>query len=181
MMSDQAVLSPTACERKALHPMKTLIAILACAAVFVAVPAGAMQVAEVGKPAPAFSVTGLDGNKLSLHQFSGRPVYVNFFATWCPPCKLELPNIVKSYPTYKAHVVFVGLDQEESPDLIKPFIKQYSIPYLIGIDQGQVGAQYGVAALPQSIFIDKHGVIRAIWRGYIPPDVFQHDMALIAP
>jgi cytochrome c biogenesis protein CcmG, thiol:disulfide interchange protein DsbE len=161
--------------------MKPLIAALVCAAVLVVVlPASAMQIAEVGKPAPTFAVTGMDGNKLSLQQFNGRPVFVNFFATWCPPCKLELPNIVKSYPTYKAHVVFVGLDQEESSDLLKPFIKQYSIPYAIGIDQGQVGAQYGVAALPQSIFIDKHGIIRAMWRGYMPPNVFARDMALIS-
>jgi cytochrome c biogenesis protein CcmG, thiol:disulfide interchange protein DsbE len=162
--------------------MRPLIAALVYAAILAAaVPVCAMQVAEVGKAAPAFSVTGVDGNKVTLQQFNGHPVYVNFFATWCPPCKLELPNIVKSYPAYKAHVVFVGLDQEESLDLLKPFIKQYGIQYPVGIDQGQVGAAYGVAALPQSIFIDKHGVIRAIWRGYMPPNVFARDMALISP
>ena len=162
--------------------MKSFLAAVAGAAfLWAAMPAAAAQVAEVGKPAPPFSVSGLDGKKVTLAQFSGHPVFVNFFATWCPPCKLELPNIVKSYPSYKARVVFIGLDQEESPDLIQPFIKQYSIPYSIGIDQGEVGASYGVAALPQSIFIDRHGTIRAIWRGYMPPNIFQRDMALIAP
>ena len=161
--------------------MKAAVAAIACiASLAVALPVCAEQIAEVGKPVPPFSFTGLDGNKVSLQRFAGHPIFVNFFATWCPPCKLELPNIVKNYPAYKARVVFIGLDQEESPDLVKPFLKQYSIQYLVGIDEGQVGADFGVAAIPESIFIDKHGVVRAIWRGYMPPKIFAQDMALIA-
>jgi thiol-disulfide isomerase/thioredoxin len=160
--------------------MKVAIAAIAClASLCVALPVSAEQIAEVGKPVPQFSFTGLDGNKITLQRFAGHPIFVNFFATWCPPCKLELPHIVKSYPAYKARVVFIGLDQEESPDLVKPFLKQYSIQYLVGIDEGQAGADFGVAAIPQSIFIDKHGVVRAIWRGYMPPKTFAQDMALI--
>jgi thiol-disulfide isomerase/thioredoxin len=161
--------------------MKPAIAAIACAALLaVAFPAHAAQVAAVGKQAPLFSFTGLDGNRLTLHQFAGRPVFVNFFATWCPPCKLELPNIVKNYPSYKGRVVFLGLDQQESPDLVKPFLKQFSIRYLVGIDEGQIGEDFGVAAIPQSVFIDKRGIIRAIWRGYMPPNVFARNMALIS-
>lgn len=160
--------------------MKGALASLFIATVLaLAGPAGAMQIAEVGKPAPQFSVTGLDGKKLYLRHFAGRPIFVNFFATWCPPCKLELPNIVKHYPSYKAQVVFLGLDQQETPDLIKPFLKQYAIAYQVGIDEGEVGAAYGVAAIPQSVFIDRHGIIRAIWRGYLPPKLFDQDIALI--
>lgn len=115
-----------------------------------------------------------------LRQFAGHPIFMNFFATWCPPCKLELPEIVKRYPQYKDRVIFLGLDQEESPDLVRPFLKQYAIPYEIGIDQGQVAAVYGVQAIPQSVFIDKHGVVRAIWRGYLTPTKFAENMHLIA-
>ncbi len=156
---------------------------LAAIAVAIALATGqgawAEQIAEVGKPAPQFAVQGLDGKKLYLHQFVGHPVFVNFFATWCPPCKLELPNIVKHYSAYRARVVFLGLDQQETPDLVKPFLKQYAITYLVGLDEGQVGALYGVAAIPQSVFIDKHGIVRAIWRGYMPPKIFAQNMALI--
>jgi len=156
-------------------------AMLACAAALcLASPAAAEQIAAVGKPSPQFSFTSLDGARLTSARFAGRPVFVNFFATWCPPCKLELPNIVKNYPAYKGRVVFLGLDQEESPDLVKPFLKQYSIQYLVGIDEGQVGADFGVAAIPQSVFIDKHGVVRAIWRGYMTPEVFARNMELIS-
>jgi thiol-disulfide isomerase/thioredoxin len=146
----------------------------------IALPARAEQIAAVGKPVPAFSFTGLDGNKVMLQRFAGHPVFVNFFATWCPPCKLELPNIVKNYPAFKTRVVFIGLDQEESPDLVKPFLKQYAIQYLVGIDQGQVSEVFGVAAIPQSVFIDKHGIVRAIWRGYMTPKIFAQNIALIA-
>lgn len=161
--------------------MKCIVyAVAAAVAISAAIPAQAMQLAQVGKPAPQFTVTGVDGSKLNLKQFTGRPVFMNFFATWCPPCKLELPNIVKQYPTYKSRVVFFGLDQEETPDLIKPFVKQYSIAYLVGIDQGEVAAAYGVAAIPESVFIDRHGIVRAIWRGFMPPKIFAQDMALIS-
>jgi peroxiredoxin len=157
-----------------------LTALVIVAAVALGQPARAMQIAEVGKPAPQFAVTGLDGKKLYLQRFAGHPVFVNFFATWCPPCKLELPNIVKHYPAYKTQVVFLGLDQEETPDLIKPFLKRYSISYLVGIDQGEVAAAYGVAAIPQSIFIDRRGIVRAIWRGYMPPKILAQNLALIS-
>ncbi|MBV8461548.1 MAG: TlpA family protein disulfide reductase [Candidatus Eremiobacteraeota bacterium] len=142
-------------------------------------PSRAAQIAQIGKAAPAFSYTALDGKRQTSAQFRGRPVFVNFFATWCPPCKLELPNIVKDYPAYRGRVIFLGLDQEESPELVRPFLKQYEIQYHIGIDEGQVGADYGVAAIPQSVFIDRHGVVRAIWRGYMPPKILSQNLALI--
>ncbi|MBV8670817.1 MAG: TlpA family protein disulfide reductase [Candidatus Eremiobacteraeota bacterium] len=142
-------------------------------------PSRAAQIAQIGKAAPAFSYTALDGKRQTSAQFRGRPMFVNFFATWCPPCKLELPNIVKDYPAYRGRVIFLGLDQEESPELVRPFLKQYEIQYQIGIDEGQVGADYGVAAIPQSVFIDRHGVVRAIWRGYMPPKILSQNLALI--
>lgn len=157
---------------------RIVCAALAAVALFSG-PALADERAQIGKPAPAFAATTVDGNKVLSRQFAGRPVFMNFFATWCPPCKLELPNIVKHYPEYKKNVVFLGFDQEESPDLVKPFLKQFGISYTVGIDQGQVSASYGVAALPQSVFIDKNGIVRAIWRGYLPPATFLKDMQLI--
>ena len=159
--------------------MKLLLPVSLAAALLSIASAQAAQIAQIGKAAPAFSYTALDGKRQTSAQFKGRPVFVNFFATWCPPCKLELPNIVKDYPAYRGRVVFLGLDQEESPDLVRPFLKQYAIGYQVGIDEGQVGSDYGVAAIPQSVFIDRHGVVRAIWRGYMPPKILSQNLALI--
>lgn len=137
------------------------------------------RLASVGQPAPAFALTDLSGRTIRSQQFRGKPLYLNFFSTWCPPCKLELPEIVKRYPQFKGKVAFLGLDQEESPDLLKPFLTQYGIRYAVGIDEGEAAGLYGVQSLPESVFIDRHGIVRAIWRGYIPPKMFLTDMALI--
>ncbi len=150
------------------------------AAMLFAAPAGAGdRLASVGQPAPAFALTDLSGHKILLQQFKGKPLYLNFFSTWCPPCKLELPEIVKRYPQFKGKVAFLGLDQEESPDLLKPFLAHYGIRYAVGIDEGEAAGLYGVQALPESVFIDRRGIVRAIWRGFIPPKMFLTDMALI--
>src|SRR5450755_480474 len=85
----------------------------------------------VGKPAPAIDLETLAGKKFSLAQFKGKPVYVNFFASWCQPCKLELPFIVKQYPALKAQVVFLGIDELEAPTQVGPFAKQMGISYPI--------------------------------------------------
>ena len=137
--------------------------------------------ARVGKKAPPFSVHGLDGGRISLEQFRGRPLFVNFFASWCPPCKLEEPFIVKDYPKYKDRVAFLSLDQQETPEAIKPFLKHFKISWTVGVDPGNVGARYHVNAIPVSVFIDKDGIVRALWLGYMPPRIFHQNMKLIAP
>src|SRR5450631_632990 len=81
----------------------------------------------VGKQAPAIDLETLTGKKFSLSQFKGKPVFVNFFASWCQPCKLELPFIVKQYPALKSQVVFLGIDELEAPTQVAPFAKQMGI------------------------------------------------------
>jgi cytochrome c biogenesis protein CcmG, thiol:disulfide interchange protein DsbE len=134
----------------------------------------------VGKPAPPIALLSVGGKAISLAQFKGRPLYVNFFASWCQPCKLELPFIVKQYPAYKSRVTFLGIDELESPAQVTSFAKQISIPYLIGLDPGPAGSSYEIESLPKSIFIDKDGIVRAIWRGYITPTIFRQNMDVIA-
>ncbi len=134
----------------------------------------------VGKPAPPIALLTVDGKPITLAQFKGRPLYVNFFASWCQPCKLELPFIVKQYPDFKARAAFLGIDEFESPAQVTQFVKQMGLPYLIGIDPGAVGSAYEIQSLPKSIFIDKDGIVRAIWRGFITPAIFRQDMGTIA-
>ena len=152
------------------------------AALIVSFPlaAGADVPLAVGKPAPPIAVQSMDGKQITLAQFKGRPLYVNFFASWCQPCKLELPFIVKQYPAYKSRVTFLGIDELESPARAGDFAKQIGIPYLIGIDPGPTGSSYEIQSLPKSIFIDKNGIVRAVWRGYITPTIFRQNMDVIA-
>jgi cytochrome c biogenesis protein CcmG/thiol:disulfide interchange protein DsbE len=134
----------------------------------------------IGKPAPTIDLETLSGTKISLASFKGKPVYVNFFASWCQPCKLELPFIVKQYPDLKSRVVFIGVDELEAPTQVAPFAKQMGIVYPIVIDPGSVGAAYQIDTLPKSVFIDRQGIVRAIWRGYITPAIFKKNMDIIA-
>jgi len=143
-------------------------------------PAAADQHVDVGRAAPAFRIQGLGGQSISLDQFHGRPVFVNFFATWCPPCKLELPFIVQEYPHYKNDVEFLGIDEQEAPDAVKAFVQHAGMSYTIGIDEGNVAAAYLVSAIPVSIFIDKQGIVRAVNRGYLTPQTLRQDLRLIA-
>ncbi|HLJ84066.1 MAG TPA: TlpA disulfide reductase family protein [Candidatus Eremiobacteraceae bacterium] len=163
--------------------MRTLLytaAIAALIAVGQPLTAAADVPLAVGKPAPPIALLSVDGKSITLAQFKGRPLYVNFFASWCQPCKLELPFIVKQYPAYKSRVAFLGIDELESPAQVNAFVKQIGLPYLIGLDPGPAGSSYEIQSLPKSIFIDKHGIVRAIWRGYITPTIFRQNMDVIA-
>jgi cytochrome c biogenesis protein CcmG/thiol:disulfide interchange protein DsbE len=137
-------------------------------------------VAAVGKPAPAFMLEDLSGSPLSSKSLRGKPLYINVFATWCPPCRIELPEIVNSYERYKAKVVFLGVDEQEPAGKIEPFRLKMGIRYPVAIDQGQMEASYRAHSVPTSVFIDRHGIVRALYRGPIPPALLQRYLQLIA-
>jgi thiol-disulfide isomerase/thioredoxin len=96
----------------------------------------ATLVAAVGKPAPAFVLEDLQGAPVSAKMFAGRPLYMNGFATWCPPCRIELADIVRSYARFKGKVAFLGIDEQEPPGKIQPFGRTMGIRYPIAVDQG---------------------------------------------
>jgi len=163
--------------------MKSILRSAIAAAVLLTmtrVTAAANVPLAVGQPAPPIAIQSVDGKQITLAQFKGRPLYVNFFASWCQPCKLELPFIVKQYPAYRSRVAFLGIDELESPARVTDFAKTIGIQYRIGIDPGPAGSAYEIESLPKSIFIDKNGIVRAIWRGYITPAIFRQNMETIA-
>lgn len=134
----------------------------------------------VGKPARDAPVTTLDGNPARLASFHGHPVWLNFFATWCPPCKAEMPQIEQRYRRLAPKGLgVVGIDQEETPDLIARFVKPMSITFPIVIDEGPAAATYDVFALPTSVFIDAHGIVRAVKTGELSGDEMDTDLARI--
>lgn len=128
---------------------------------------------EVGRvaqdePAPAFSVKTLDGEKVSLAGLRGDVVLVNFWATWCPPCRLEMPGFESVYEAYKDRgFTVVGLATDVNGlSLVEAFVRDNRITYPVAMASDEVRLRYGgVDALPQSFLLDKKGRVRKIVAG----------------
>jgi thiol-disulfide isomerase/thioredoxin len=115
-----------------------------------------------GKPAPAFTLVNLDGKKVSLSDYKGRPVIVNFWATWCAPCKLEMPWFEEFRQKYRGQgFEILGIAEDDAPkDEIEKTAKKINVSYPILLTDGKVAPAYGgVDQLPMSFYIDRKGVV----------------------
>jgi len=145
------------------------------------VPTAAAQPASVGKKAPPFLLEKFDGDSLTLADFAGKPLFINLFATWCPPCRMEMPLIARTSKSYAGRVAFLQVDEQESPSIVAPYLEKIGVKALVAIDQGPFEANYGATAVPESVFIDRHGIVRAIVHGPVDEETLKKDLALIDP
>ncbi len=115
-----------------------------------------------GQPAPDFTLTSLDGKTMKLSDFRGKAVLLNFWATWCEPCKIEMPWFVDLQKKYSAQgftVIGVAMD-DSSPSDIADFAKKMGVNYPVLIGKEAVGNQYGgIPYLPSSFYIDRDGKV----------------------
>lgn len=124
-------------------------------------------------PAPDFTLATLDGRAQKLSDLRGKVVLINVWATWCPPCRAEMPAIQTSYAHLREQgFIVLAVNLQEDPRTVAAFMQQYglSFPALLDLD-GQVSATYQARVLPSSFFVDKRGVIRAVYRGPMPRSV----------
>jgi len=116
-----------------------------------------------GKAAPAFTLTTLDGKKVSLSDYKGRPVLVNFWATWCGPCKVEMPWFEEFHKQYAAQgLEILGLadDVDAGKDAIAKVVTKTGVTYPILLTDGKVQTAYGgLEVLPMSFYVDKSGTV----------------------
>lgn len=126
-----------------------------------------------GYLAPDFTLTAVDGTTVTLSALKGQVALINIWATWCPPCRAEMPLIQATYDQYRDQgFTVLALDLQEDPQTVAAFMQQYGLtfPALLDID-GAVSSSYRSSALPSSFFIDRQGVIRATYRGPMPRSV----------
>ncbi|WP_422124577.1 TlpA family protein disulfide reductase [Planococcus sp. X10-3] len=121
----------------------------------------------VGKTAPDFTLQTLKGEEASLSDFRGKPVFVNFWATWCPPCRAEMPDMEKLYGNMDIEVLAVNLtDTEKSEEGVASFVEETGLTFPILMDpEGELSSAYNVKAYPTSYLIDADGKISFIAYG----------------
>jgi len=142
------------------------------AALVVTVPLAALAIPRAGDVAPAFSLPRLDtGSTQTLAALKGKPVYLNFFASWCGPCNDEAPSIVKLYKQYHPRgLVTLGVDELDPKQKAADFVKKYGEPFEVVLDDdGKMGRDYGALALPVHIFIDRKGNVSTYRLGEMSP------------
>jgi cytochrome c biogenesis protein CcmG/thiol:disulfide interchange protein DsbE len=124
----------------------------------------------IGKPAPGFVLQDLDGNEVNLEALRGKPVMLNFWATWCQPCIAEHPVLQAGARKYRDQVHFLGVIYQDETDAIRRFLRQQGSwgPSLVDPDV-KVGIAYGVYGAPETYFIDREGIVHKKVTGPLHP------------
>ncbi len=121
---------------------------------------GRPDAAQLGQIAPDFTLQALDGDSVTLSDYRGTPVVLNFWATWCSICKAEIPGMVAAYEDLEGDTVIIGVNVNEGAGLVAPYVDQMGISYPVWLDpDAAMAGAYDVRAFPTTYFIDERGVI----------------------
>ncbi len=132
---------------------------------------------EPGTEAPDFTLTDMNGTAVSFSSFKGKVIILDFFASWCPPCRQEIPDFIALQDAYGdkglAMVGVAMVSREEA----KEFAGQMGINYPVLVDDGKVSVTYGpVRAIPTTLVIDRNFKVAKVYIGYRAKDVFENDI-----
>jgi peroxiredoxin len=157
--------------RTFLIPASTLVLTLAAIAPVVGQPAGRaiLQPASARKAAPRFTLKDSTGKTITLTDYAGKVLLLDFWATWCTGCKLEIPWFSEFQKTYGAQgfaVVGVSMD-ERGWAVVKPFLAETRIPYPILLGDDQTAQRFGIQALPDTFLIDRSGKVAAAYKASV--------------
>ena len=138
---------------------------------FSADPAGTTTAGKIPAPregflAPEFTLTTLDGDSVTLSDLRGQAILVNLWATWCPPCRAEMPAMQKMYDEYKGQglvVLALNMTYQDNSSAIDPFVRENGLTFPILLDTtGSVAEKYELRSLPSSFFIGRNGIIQEV-------------------
>ncbi len=121
----------------------------------------------IGQPAPDFTAVTSDGKQVTLSSLKGKGVIVNFWATWCAPCKAEMPDLNKMIADHLKLAV-LGVNYQQPPQAVTRFAKKVAVSFPLLIDEeGEISSRYGVVGLPTSFLLDTEGVVVAVLVGIL--------------
>jgi cytochrome c biogenesis protein CcmG/thiol:disulfide interchange protein DsbE len=147
---------------------------------------GFLSSREGGRPkqgalVPGFSLSLLDGTEIALTDLRGQAVVLNFWASWCAPCRREAPAMQRVWEAYRDRgVVFVGVTYHDAQGASQAFIKEYGITYPNGIDErGRISSAYGVTAVPETFIIDRDGRLAWSQIGEVQEETLARELELI--
>ena len=130
--------------------------------------------------APDFTMLDMEGNEVTLASFFGKPIVLNFWASWCGPCKMEMPEIQKFYDKYGQEIHFLLVSVDDSLDAAKSFISDSGYTFPVYFDTTSVGAYtYGASSIPLTFFIDAEGNLTAYYMGAMSESILQQGVDMI--
>jgi cytochrome c biogenesis protein CcmG/thiol:disulfide interchange protein DsbE len=136
---------------------------------------GALAASE-GKPMPDIAMPDLNGHTWKLSEHRGEVALVNFWATWCPPCREETPGFVNLANEYKGRLTVAGVSMDDDASPVRQFVNRFRIPYPILLPSAESPFMSGIEALPTTYLVDKHGLIAKIYTGAAEESVVRADV-----
>jgi cytochrome c biogenesis protein CcmG/thiol:disulfide interchange protein DsbE len=134
---------------------------------------GLSGVTMVNRPAPDFTLTTFKGTTISLEDLRGKPAVINYWASWCPPCRVEAPLLERTWRAYKKRgLIFLGVNIQDRKEDALNYIREFDITYPNGPDPtGEIAIDYGVSGLPVTFFVSSKGEVVRRWVGAIEKSV----------
>jgi peroxiredoxin len=136
-----------------------------------------------GNPARSFTLESVDGNKVSLEDYEGQVVLINFWPTWCPPCRAEIPDLEATYLARREDgFVVLGVNVEEPRATVEQFMNEFDMTYPVLLDEGgRVLKMYRANGLPMSVLVDQAGVIQVRHVGFLTAEQLENYLADLIP
>ncbi len=130
---------------------------------------------EIGKTIPAFELASLDGEEISSQSYLGKPVVLNFWATWCRPCLKEIPTLKAIHRDSPAKVVTIAIDAK-GEDIVRPFVEKHDIDYTVLIGDLDVFQRYNGSGVPYTLVLDSQLKIVNVHYGYVNMRSIERDL-----
>jgi len=127
-----------------------------------------LVVPDIDSPAPIFELQSINGEEVNLQNLQGRAVMLNFWATWCGPCQVEMPLLQSYHDQYNRELVVLAINVGESPQDIEKYLEELGLNLNVLLDRkGEVEKLYRVRGLPTTYFVDEEGIIRYLHLGLL--------------